>query len=340
MAWKMISRFASWGSVLSVGLAVVGCSPDLGDAPFKCNTGEPKCPSGYSCNKAKVCVPEGECPVGVAGCPAASCGNSKCDNGETCSSCAKDCGKCSAKCGDGTCSSDEHCKSCPADCGRCAAGCGDGTCASTEDCSTCQPDCGKCSSGRCGDGKCNSGETVSNCPVDCSSSGGCGDGKCDSGETATSCPKDCGGSCSGDQTKCQGTTSLSYCEGGSWKSDTCANLCTKGQYDYSVGCSTSSSQSKDVCVCGHYRKFGETCDTKQKCASGLFCGTFGSGSSGFCTKYCTVPDSVCSGAPAPYTARCNLQVGSKYACGFSCNLLSSCPQGLTCDLAGQVCKPN
>ncbi len=51
-------------------LWVTGCNLDLGEIPFLCNKGEPKCPNGYTC-QSNVCVREGECPVGVKGCPAA-----------------------------------------------------------------------------------------------------------------------------------------------------------------------------------------------------------------------------------------------------------------------------
>ena len=41
-------------------LTPTGCSPlDLGDAPFLCNNGTPKCPTGYAC-KVGVCVREGQ----------------------------------------------------------------------------------------------------------------------------------------------------------------------------------------------------------------------------------------------------------------------------------------
>src|SRR5689334_8630447 len=76
----------------------------------------------------------------------AACGDGTCDPGETCSTCADDCGACSASCGNGTCGEGESCSSCPADCGTCATPtCGDGTCGSGESCSICPADCGSCS---------------------------------------------------------------------------------------------------------------------------------------------------------------------------------------------------
>ncbi len=108
---------------------------------------------------------------------------------ESCESCAKDCGPCSA-CGDGACSaaSGEACTSCPDDCGACA-GCGDGVCGAAETCASCAKDCGACKP--CGDGVCASGETCAGCPEDCGGCDKCGDGACEAGETPASCAKDC-----------------------------------------------------------------------------------------------------------------------------------------------------
>lgn len=70
------------------------------------------------------------------------CGNGICVAGETCSSCAPDCGTCPS-CGDGTCNGGEWCMTCPSDCGPCAF-CGDGFCSPGEDCCSCGGDCGIC----------------------------------------------------------------------------------------------------------------------------------------------------------------------------------------------------
>ena len=48
---------------LALGLLAAGfcgCGLDLGDAPFKCNKGNPKCPDGYEC-KNDFCMREGVC---------------------------------------------------------------------------------------------------------------------------------------------------------------------------------------------------------------------------------------------------------------------------------------
>lgn len=74
-------------------------------------------------------VPKGGGPTGPY------CGNGKCDGGENCANCGKDCGSC---CGNGACDHGENCSSCPGDCGSC---CGNGACDWGESCSTCSKDC-------------------------------------------------------------------------------------------------------------------------------------------------------------------------------------------------------
>lgn len=94
------------------------------------------------------------------------CGDGLCNGGETCMTCATDCGACPPSCGDGVCGSAETCTSCPPDCGACPPRCGDGTCQSPETCTSCSADCGECAP-RCGDGACNGSETCSSCSGDC-----------------------------------------------------------------------------------------------------------------------------------------------------------------------------
>jgi len=127
------------------------------------------------------------------GAPPPACGNGKCDNGETCTTCALDCGTC-AGCGDGKCdmSTGESCYNCPQDCGVCMATCGDGKCEMPqENCQNCAVDCGVCPG--CGDHTCTPpNETCYSCPEDCGKCPGCGDGLCNGTETCASCPQDCG----------------------------------------------------------------------------------------------------------------------------------------------------
>lgn len=61
-----------------------------------------------------------------AGTPGPTCGDGQCNNGETCESCAGDCGACDP-CGNGQCDNGETCETCASDCGACD------TCAGSSD---------------------------------------------------------------------------------------------------------------------------------------------------------------------------------------------------------------
>lgn len=123
----------------------------------------------------------------------ACCGNTRCEGnaGESCTSCAADCGACPEFCGDGSCDADkgENECTCSADCGTCGGDapgiCKQYACVS----GTCQvADKTNC----CGNSVCDGGETYASCPGDCLVV--CGDGKCEggAGETCQSCATDCG----------------------------------------------------------------------------------------------------------------------------------------------------
>ena len=168
--------------------------------------------------------------------PAQECGDSVCEQGETCATCQQDCGACNQPaCGDGGCNGSETCLTCAADCGSCnLPGCGDGHCTAPEACGTCVSDCGACGP-ICGDGACNGGETSATCAADCPVSAICGDGACNSGETSATCAADCpvsaicgDGTCNGSETtatcaadcpaaivcgdgKCQGNETTATC---------------------------------------------------------------------------------------------------------------------------------
>ncbi len=89
------------------------------------------------------------------------CGDSRCNNNETCASCPGDCGSC---CGNGACDNGEDCASCPGDCGAC---CGNGACDHGESCSSCSHDCGPCCTPYCGAPYCGQGD---GCGGTCSNS--------------------------------------------------------------------------------------------------------------------------------------------------------------------------
>ena len=104
-------------------------------------------------------------------CPAdcTFCGNLRCDETESVTSCPGDC-----PCGDGVCDSNETPANCSADCGFC----GDGWCDAFEDGELCPDDCNE----ECGDGFCVTAhdEDPLGCPADCGPLH-CGDGRCTEG---------------------------------------------------------------------------------------------------------------------------------------------------------------
>jgi hypothetical protein len=77
---------------------------------------------GESCSLDLECESE-FCVHGICRSTSTYCGDGYCDEGESYSSCPKDCeSKIPVKvvyCGDGICQSDESCSSCPQDCGEC-----------------------------------------------------------------------------------------------------------------------------------------------------------------------------------------------------------------------------
>jgi len=127
----------------------------------------------------------GLCPASTVGLTGglkavcSGCGNGVCAEGETCATCAKDCGACKT-CGDGRCDDNETCTTCPVDCGECPK-CGDGRCRAGERTSSCPADC------YCGNGTCDAGENSTSCPSECY----CGNSTCDFAENGTQCPSDC-----------------------------------------------------------------------------------------------------------------------------------------------------
>lgn len=395
-----------------------GCTPDLGDAPFLCNAGSPKCPAGYTCNESSnICVPDGACPEGVPGCeesdasPLPSCGNATCEpaEGEDCMTCEDDCGPC-VGCGDGTCDfkTGETCKSCVDDCGACECGndrcdvgedenncpedcaegprCGNGACEQGETESNCPLDCavskcgnGQCDAGEteitcpddcktetcgngqcdvgennsscpqdcppqplCGDGRCESPETAQSCPQDCQTSD-CGNGTCEPGETTSSCPQDCGSPCPvNDATRCLNTSSIEYCDQGTWVTFDCVDVCAPGT---SRGCGYSADSQRDVCSCDMaVANYGEACGTAivTTCQSDQMCVVFDTDVIGFCTQTCTGLTTDCAGDPPGTYSECSdATVGSDTICLFYCDMLTLCPTDLYCTdaILGGVCIP-
>jgi hypothetical protein len=199
----------------------------------------------------QICADEAlqYCPVCQGTFP--TCGDGECLFGETCETCAEDCGPCEF-CGDNICNGDEDCASCPDDCGACDSdccvasggqGCDDAACTDfvcAEDPYCCSNNwdnicaqeagawCPVCGGDFpvCGDGQCGSGESCDNCPEDCGvCPPECGDQECNGDETCASCPADCGvcpPEC-GDQ-ECNGDETCASCPGdcGACNSNCCA----------------------------------------------------------------------------------------------------------------------
>jgi len=234
------------------------------------------------------------------------------DLGETCETCAIDCGECPPECGDDSCDFiiDEDCQSCPADCGPC---CGDNNCLAEhgETCATCPADCGSC----CGNDDCEAdlGEDCGTCAADCGACPQvCGDGICDfaSGEEdCEKCVEDC--ACEPGQ-ECQyGQCCQADCDGKSCGPDGCGGSCGD---------------------CGG----GETCTPEGQCigcqpdCDGKACGADGCG--GVCGT-CGVGEVCVSGA-------CEVQGGSDscadiLSCAFNCQD-QTCLEGCTAEADTQA----
>jgi len=217
-----------------------GCEAECADALVVCSEAELEdlaaC-TDLPCDAFEECFLSVPC-VGGGG---PVCGDGTCDVGESCGTCATDCGTC--VCGDGTCSPGE-CSTCEADCpGGCSCphdectvgdildvGCSDcviDICAVDAYCcdtfwdelcvSEAETICGKDCPDVCGDGICSPGEDKT-CEIDCGGPppGGCGDGVCDEFESCAFCEADCGACVCGDGTCSPGecSTCAADCPGG------------------------------------------------------------------------------------------------------------------------------
>jgi hypothetical protein len=120
--------------VLSDNQAIVGLKLKT---EVICSDGQTRsCTANNTCSGLQVCQDNmwGQCASSLtlcsdhscqAICPAiVTCGNSVCDNNETCSTCAGDCGVCPVPkeeiCGNSQCGIGETCGNCETDCGVCA----------------------------------------------------------------------------------------------------------------------------------------------------------------------------------------------------------------------------
>lgn len=270
-------------------------TPMDGGRPPLCTPNETRvcaCPRGVmgtqSCNSAGSGYSSCECP------PDPRCGDGRCDMTETCSSCAGDCGMCSARCGDGTCNGTENCMSCAGDCGMCSMPrCGDGTCNGSETCTSCSDDCGACPP-RCGDGMCNGDETCASCMTDCAD-------RCESMCTPCASSADCpAGSLCGVR-RCDGAK-------GCYASETAGCSLIGG-----VRCPATSAYN--ICV-------GTT-----ECGPYANCQRFGDGRA-TCVRRCAA-NGDCPEPPTGSTTQATCDPMLR-VCYLRCTGPGQCPFGLSC----------
>jgi len=286
------------------GQASTGCYCDAAckQANDCCADFDKACPQIAACGDGKCQKDLGEscqtCAPDCGTCPAV-CGNGACEPGEDCKACAKDCGQCST-CGDGKCdpSAGESCKTCAGDCGVCPAVCGNGNCEAGESCKTCDKDCGACPS--CGDQFCAANESCETCAQDCGKCAPtCGNGQCGAGETCSNCPKDCGGCGFCGDKNCD-TGKGETCKTCGADCGACSNGCTEAQ---APGCTDCACEK---CVCD---KDAFCCQTAWD---------------GICVQECVECGQKCPGVTLCGNGVCNA--------GESC---SSCPSD--CGPCGPVC---
>jgi hypothetical protein len=94
------------------------CKPTCGiDVNNATSLSECGLDAGCTASPRDICLNETACYTHKSFCGDGTCEVSL---GETCGTCAADCGTCPPKCGDGTCEVPENCTSCAQDCGACA----------------------------------------------------------------------------------------------------------------------------------------------------------------------------------------------------------------------------
>lgn len=302
------------------------------------------------------------------------CGNGTCESGETCTTCASDCGCASGQvCKSGSCVSD-YCPGYTGSSSCCTNGnpckyATNGTC----DCDgTCSWEAAECVSGpMCGDGYCDSGEDCANCAGDC----GCAMGEICSGGVCSAdyCPGYAGSSaCCVNGDPC-GYAGDGYCdcEGAcSWESSDCsAPVCGDGYCTGGEDCNScvsdcgSCSDGGSTSYCGDfYCDMGETCSN---CPSD--CGDCDAGSTSYCGdgycdsgEDCNSCSSDCGNCPVtdagttdtkPWeiwivdsgSGGCKSNNDCPGACDLAsgtcveCNVSTDCPTGKQCK-PGKICE--
>lgn len=212
-----------------------------------------------------------------------SCGDNKCNGGETCVTCPGDCGECEGGgsfCGDGTCDATEDCscedcacntasgETCDAT-GVCIS-CGDGTCNGDEDCNSCPFDCGYCSS--------------PNCPPEATS--------CVCTDGTTSCSSD--NDCPGTTTEVSGTCAKGSMSGLSCTSNSDCPWGGNRFADCVGGGTTEEPPAEGSCrACsGVQVSSGLIAGNIDQCSEGFLCGDFSKNTNPVDCEPC-LPDMTC-----------------------------------------------
>ena len=289
---------ALWGQC-----AVKPACKVIADCIAKCPASDDKCPQTcmgttdmtkldqqflavMMCGQEQKCIPQDNQP---------SCGDGKCDTGETTTSCPADC-KPATKCGDAKCDPGETTTNCPADCATTSGNCGDLTCTSPENSGTCPLDCDP-----------NAQQMV-----------GCATEMCSSQTTACAADKACLGAlncvfkCGGPSSSC-----LSQCA-------SALPSATQSVFMTLVSCVQSKCSSTGA-VCGNGScESGETTTScPSDCKSGPMCGN-GSCESGETPSSCP---SDCQSGPVCGNGSCESGETST-SCPSDCKATATCGDGV------------
>jgi hypothetical protein len=265
---------AGWTGTLgcngSCGFDTSACTPPVSCGDLSCNNGETcsTCPGdcGSCCGNGAINAGEDCDGANLNGQTCASVQGAGWTGTLSCNSCDFNTSSCIAppSCGDSTCNNGETCSTCPGDCGVC---CGNGAIDSGEDCDGANLGGETCTSvqgpGWTGTLSCNSCDFHTS---GCIAPPFCGDSTCNGGETCSSCPGDCG-SCCGNGAINSGEA----CDGGNLNGQTCTSIgqgfvggtlaCDTCQFD-TDGCTEPPSCGDGTC------NNGETCSScSQDCGN-------------------------------------------------------------------------
>jgi len=150
----------------------------------------------------------------------------------------------------------------------------------------------------------------------------------DAGKGTEICFCDAAPSCTDGQQKCAGTGGLMVCQGGTWKTQTCNDICGAAGYGMAATCTFDSSKGMDACACFDGTT-GDPCQTANHCKGGNICNN-----AGWCTKACA-HDYECPLSSLGDANYCMQLSGGGAACFPGCNSSSDCSF-----FSGTVCQMN